>query len=111
VWFTPDTRLGRRYFSTINKLARVNAVGRGGKGPISSILGAPVPGMPKTSGKRPQVKYVNLDFFPIPMKADLSVGPMRIKLDVKRLSRKKIPKDVFEVPSDYKKVSADELLK
>ncbi len=86
LWFTAETRLGRRYFGTLNKLARIREVGKGAK----------------QDEKKPQFKYVNLDFFPIPMKAVVSAGPLRIEMDVKSFSRKRIPKDVFEVPSDYK---------
>lgn len=94
MWFTPETRLGRRYFSTLNKLLRWRQVGSG----------------MKESQKRPQVKYVNLDYFPLPMKAVTSFGPMRIEMNVKNLSRKKIPKDVFQVPSGYTKVSMKEVM-
>ncbi len=89
MWFTPETRLGRRYFSTLNKLLRWRRVGSG----------------MKESQKRPQFKYVKLDYFPLPMKAVTSFGPMRIQMTVKNLSRKKIPKDVFNVPPGYTKVS------
>ncbi len=93
IWFTPDTRLGRRYFSMLNKLTRICKVGKG----------------TAEKEKRPQFQYVNLDYFPIPMKATLSLGPMRIEMEVKSLSRKKIPKDAFDIPSNYKKVSMREV--
>jgi len=102
MWFTPDTRLGRRYFSTLNKLFRVKPVGRGGSSPLSNIA--------KSSEKRPQLKYVNLDYFPIPMKLVAGLGPMRIEMNVKNISRKKLPKDVFEAPSNYKKVSMEQVM-
>jgi hypothetical protein len=85
-WFTPGTRLGWRYFSTLNKLMRVRPNGTG----------------QRDTAKRPQFKYVNLDFFPIPMKATVSLGPMRMQMEVDKLSRGKISKDVFEVPQDYR---------
>jgi len=85
LWFTPDTRIGRRYFSMLNKLTRMR------------VAGAKV----DEKEKRPQFKYGNLDFFPIPMRAAVSFGTMRVELEVKSLSRGKIPKDVFEIPSAY----------
>lgn len=109
LWFTPETRLGRRYFGTLNKILRIEAIG-GRKIPGLSGMMAVVPGAPKIAEKRPQFKYVNLDFFPIPMKAILSMAPMHVEMNVDRLSRKKIPKDVFEIPSGYKKVSLQEVL-
>jgi len=103
LWFTPDTRLGRRYFSTLNRLFRIQPVGNSKQwgmfnlGAMQSLFN----GNTAQNEKRPQLKYVNLDFFPVPMKADVAFGPMRFKLDVKNLSREKIPKDTFEIPSDY----------
>ena len=93
MWFTPDTRLGKRYFSMLNKLSRIR-----------------VPGQKAADKeKRPQIKYVNLSYFPLPMKAVLSFGPARLEMDVKRLSRERIPKDVFEIktPSGYEKVGME----
>lgn len=91
LWFTPETRLGRRYFSMLNKLARIREVGKA------------------VDEKRPQFRYGNLDYFPIPMKAVIAMGPVRMEMEVKSLSRKRIPKDVFEVPSDYKKVAKQQM--
>jgi len=112
VWFTPDTRLGRRYFSTLNKLARVRLVGAAKQWEMFNIgnLQKMVDLQKEKGEKRSQWKYVNLDFFPIPMKADLSFGPMRLKMDVKNLSREKISKEVFEIPSNYNKVNINEIL-
>jgi len=103
LWFTPDTRVGRRYFSMFNKLMRIDPVGRGEMDTMFDITKL-------FKGKRPQVKYVNLDYFPIPMKAVVSFGPMRVEMNVKSLSRRKIPKDAFEVPSDYEKVRLKEVM-
>jgi hypothetical protein len=85
-WFTPDTRLGRRYFAALNKLTRIRLAGT----------------KADEKQKRPQFKYGNLDFFPIPMRAVISAGGMRMELEVKNLSRGRIAKDVFEIPSGYK---------
>ena len=84
-WFTPATRLGWRYFSTLNKLIRMRPNGTH-----------------RDTTKRPQFRYANLDFFPIPMKASVSLGPMRMQMEVDKLSRGKISKDVFEVPRNYR---------
>jgi len=92
LWFTPETRFGRRYFGTLNKLLR-----------IRNIKGA------KARRKRPQFKYASLDFFPFPMKAVISLPPIRIEMEVKKLSRKRIPGEVFDIPSDYRQVSKTEL--
>lgn len=94
IWFTSETRLGRRYFSMLNKLARIRPVGE----------------KVAESEKRPQWKYVNLDFFPIPMKVVASEGGQRLEMEVTKLSRKKIPKKVFEttIPAGYKKVEMAE---
>jgi hypothetical protein len=98
MWFTAETRLGKRHFSTLNKLTRIREVGKG----------------TKTKEKRPQYKYVNLDFFPIPMKGKVSSQAMgmrmTLQMDAKSLSRKKISKDVFEVPSGYTKVDIKEVM-
>ena len=103
LWFTPDTRVGKRYFSMFNKLIRIDPVGRGEMNTLLDIAKL-------FKGKRPQIKYVNLDYFPFPMKAVVSFGPMRVEMNVKNISRKKIPKDAFEVPSNYKKVSLKEVM-
>ncbi len=86
LWFTADTRLGRRYFSTLNKVIRMR--------PSSTAH--------RDTTRRPQFRYANLDFFPIPMKATVSFGGMRMQMEVDKLSRGKIPKDAFEVPKDYR---------
>jgi hypothetical protein len=93
LWFTPEMRFGRRHFSTLNKLLRIRKVGSG----------------VKQEGKRPQFEYVNLAFFPIPLRAVVSQGQMKIEVEVKRVSRGKISKDVFEVPSGFTKVSKQEI--
>jgi len=95
LWFTPETRLGKRYFSMINKLARIRPMGKTEQLGMFDFNKA-------LQEKRGQLKYVNLDFFPIPMKANLSFGPARFNLELSSLSRKKIPKDTFEIPSGYK---------
>ncbi len=92
-WFTPETRVGRRHFRTLNKLTRIREVG----------------GKMKEGEKRPRFEYVNLAFFPIPLRANVSLGQMKIELEVRRLSREKIAKDAFEVPSGFVKVSKQEI--
>ncbi len=93
LWFTPKSRVGRRHFRTVNKLIRIRQVGSG----------------IKEEGKRPQFEYLDLAFFPFPLKANISLGQMKIEMDVKRFSRNKIPKDVFEIPSGFAKVNKQEI--
>ena len=93
VWFTSETRVGRRHFRTLNKFIRVREVG-------SKV---------KEGEKRPQFEYVNLAFFPIPLRANVSLGQMKMELEVRRLSREKIAKDAFEVPAGFVKVSKQEI--
>jgi hypothetical protein len=103
MWFTPETRVGKRYFGLLNKMARVEPVGRGEQNAtldLSKLF----------KGKRPQVKYANLDFFPIPLKLNVSMGPVKVDLSVKNLSRKSVPKDAFEVPSGYTKVDIKQVM-
>lgn len=92
-WFTPETRVGKRHFNTLNKLTRVREIG-------SKV---------KQEEKLPQFEYMNLAFFPIPLRANVSLGQTKIELEVRNLSRNKIAKDVFEVPADFTKVSKQEI--
>jgi hypothetical protein len=93
LWFTQDTRCGRRLFGVFNKLMRLREVGSG----IDQ------------KDKRPQYKYTNLDFFPIPMRANFSLGSISMQMEVKSLSRKKIDKTNFEIPSNYTKTNLQDI--
>ena len=103
LWFTPEARVGRRYFSLLNKVARMEMVGRGETASMFDMSNL-------FKGKRPQVRYANLDYFPIPMKLVASYGPRRVEMNVEKLSREKIPKETFELPSGFRKVDIKQAL-
>jgi len=95
-WFTYEIRFGRDLVSMINKLMRIK------------MEGGIAPGLAPGGEKRKQVS--SFDYFPVPllMKAQMG-GFLRMKLEVKSITRGKIDQSIFEIPSGYKEVDTDEL--
>jgi Domain of unknown function (DUF4412) len=102
MWLTRDIRIGRSYIKAVNKLLKIDPVNM----PNMSTGGG---------GKRPQIRYQNMEYFPIPLKLDVSMsqGQYRVnmKWEAKKVSRKSIAKSEFEVPSGFTKVGIMDLQK
>jgi hypothetical protein len=96
-WYTYELPLGRTHVALLNKLLRM-------KGEGGSVLGGGA-----SSGKRPQVSH--FDYFPIPLSAQGHSNAGQLTIEVKSITREKIAKSVFEVPSGYKKVGWPEMQK
>lgn len=102
IWLTRDIKIGRSYIKAVNKLLKID--------PIN------MPNMPAGGGgKRPQLRYKNMDYCPIPLKLDLAVKQgrqnVKVKLEAKKISRKSIAKSEFEVPSDFTKIGIQDMQK
>lgn len=102
IWLTRDIKIGRSYIKAVNKLLKID--------PIN------IPNMPKGGGgKRPQIRYQNMEYCPIPLKIDVAMaqGQYRInmKWEAKKISRKSISKNEFEVPSDFTKIGIKDMQK
>ena len=103
LWFTGDTKIGRSYVGSMNKLARIKLVT---KIPLFGDA------MTIKTESRPQYRYKDLDYFPIPLKADIVSTMMkaRIEWEAKKVSRASIKKEEFEVPAGYKEILPDEFI-
>jgi len=101
IWLTRDTKMGRAYIGTLNRLLRIE------------VVNAPMPAA-ALNAKRPQLSSKDIRYFPIPFKADISVpvpglGNYRLQWEAKKVSRGRVKTSAFELPSGYKKVSFEQM--
>jgi hypothetical protein len=96
-WYTYELRLGRTHIALVNKLLRM-------KGASGFVFGGGASG-----GKPAQVSH--FDYFPIPLSAHVRSNVGQLTIEVKSVTRNKIKKSIFEVPSGYQKVSPQEMQK
>jgi len=100
MWLSRDLRIGRSYVNGLNKVLRIDPVN--------------MPDIPAGGGgNRPQIRYRNMEYFPLPLKMDLAMvqGPQRIsfKWEATRVSRKSINNSEFEVPSGFSKIGLQDM--
>jgi len=85
-WFTYQIRLGRSHVALVNKLIRMES-------DEPSFFGG-------DSSEKERKQYSGFDYFPLPLSARMPMDGGQIAIEVKSISRDKIDKSVFEVPSD-----------
>ena len=110
LWFTDNTELGSRYVKSINKLFRIEFKS-------DSKTASSIPGITdKGKEKREQFTGIDFPYFPVPLKvvlvySDQQVGRSSMSLEAKKFSRKRVSSSEFKVPSDYKEISSEDLMK
>jgi hypothetical protein len=96
-WFTYQIRLGRSHVALVNKLIRMKS------DEASLFEGA--------SSEEKRQQYSGFDYFPFPLSARLRMEEGQLAIEVKSISRDKIEKSVFEVPSGYEEIGSEEMQK
>jgi hypothetical protein len=96
-WFTYELRLGRSHVSLVNKLIRI-------KSEEGFFFGW-------GSSEKKREQCSGFDYFPFPLSARFRMNGAQLAVEVKSISRVKIDKSVFAVPSGYKEISSQEMQK
>ncbi len=101
LWLTRDAQISRSYVGALNKMLRIE------------VVNAPM-GAFGADKKRPQVDWGDMEYFPIPLKADIffpvpGMGNFKLKWEVTKFSREGIDEKAFEPPAGYKKIPLDEM--
>ena len=78
LWFTDQTKLGKRYTKGINKLLRSEPDPDEEDDPVADFFGAFM-GKSKTAEERPQLKHPDYPFFPLPAKVEIRIRDQKTR--------------------------------